>query len=466
MLTNHRLLSALALAAALPGPAHAQTLSGFCYADTFPRPPMTTACPTGMVSKGADCVSVKPKADWVACGPGYAASDYMCKRVSLFATSPSAFRADYDRPLVQGATIFRDVPEADTDGHGCGPVVYSDGRYDYPCDSGGRRKQMEIPNVEIKDMAGVLRDLEKKAQEKSGVSIAQGEFVVAPCSLYGQPPTTPEPKPTTSPVLPVAGTACKGQNWIVNNNDRVYAGFTASAAPHGTVQAIPRGTVANNKGGTCRSVSWSDLNLTCSHGTWQVGGRWMAGERRIQWPNGMAWSQTAQRHQSASPTSPMALVGNWTAYGTNTQPGPTAASIKLLVDNGLGAPSALYTEGPGRPVMAEDWKVLGELAQNGQRINWGNGTYWVKQPPRAGAPKGPLGVEGEWQAFDASGKAFPKLATIYWLLDAGGGAKTSMADISGTTITAPGWNLVGSVGDTNVCQSSYDPRPNLKVVVQ
>jgi hypothetical protein len=463
MSTIHRLLSALALAAALPGPAHAQTLNGFCYADTFQRPPMTTACPTGMVSKGADCVSVKPKADWVACGPGYAASDDMCKRVSLFATSPSAFRADYARQLAQMEQTFRQVTQADTDGVGCvSGASYNGVWVPYEtCDSAGRLKPITTTTITSLDVAGVLRAVEKKAQEKSGVSIAQGEFVVAPCSLYGQPPTAPEP---TLPVLPVAGTACKGQNWIVNNNDRVYADFSASAAPHGTVQAIPRGTVASNKGGTCQSVSWSDLNLTCSHGTWQVGGRWMAGERRIQWPNGMAWSQTAQRHKSASPTSPMALVGNWTAYGTNTQPGPTAASIKLLVDNGLGAPSALYTDGPGRPLVAEDWKVSAELAQNGQRINWGNGTYWVKQPPRGGAPRGPLGVEGEWQAFDASGKAYPKLASIYWLLDAGGGAKTSMAEISGTAIMAPGWNLVGSVGDTNVCQSSYTPSPNLKVV--
>jgi hypothetical protein len=50
----------------------------------------------------------------------------------------------------------------------------------------------------------------------------------------------------------------------------------------------------------------------------------------------------------------------------------------LMIDNGQGSRSKGRLEN-GR-IIADDWKVTGDLVENGCRINWSNWTWWAKVP--------------------------------------------------------------------------------------
>ena len=69
-------------------------------------------------------------------------------------------------------------------------------------------------------------------------------------------------------------------------------------------------------------------------------------------------------------------MGNWYSLGKKAQIHRVSKKGNATLSNENGAPGQGKVE--GRRIIVKNWDVSGELSGDSQRINWSNGTYWVR----------------------------------------------------------------------------------------
>jgi len=96
--------------------------------------------------------------------------------------------------------------------------------------------------------------------------------------------------------------------------------------------------------------------------------------RRISWTNGTEWTREAK---NPGPDSGVNLSGRWFRNGqpTSIEVAPDGRNFTIVQEWGLRATGRITGNGE---LIVPAWKVTGRVKQNGQRINWSNGTEWTR----------------------------------------------------------------------------------------
>ena len=94
--------------------------------------------------------------------------------------------------------------------------------------------------------------------------------------------------------------------------------------------------------------------------------------RRITWTNGTEW-----RRESSIPDRPVNISGRWFRDGqpTSIDVAADGRNFTIVQEWGLRATGRITGNGE---LIVPAWKVTGRVKQNGQRINWSNGTEWTR----------------------------------------------------------------------------------------
>jgi len=94
--------------------------------------------------------------------------------------------------------------------------------------------------------------------------------------------------------------------------------------------------------------------------------------RRITWTNGTEW-----RRESSIPDRTVNISGRWFRDGqpTSIDVAADGRNFTIVQEWGLRATGRITGNGE---LIVPAWKVTGRVKQNGQRINWSNGTEWTR----------------------------------------------------------------------------------------
>jgi hypothetical protein len=94
--------------------------------------------------------------------------------------------------------------------------------------------------------------------------------------------------------------------------------------------------------------------------------------RRITWTNGTEW-----RRESSIPDRTVNISGRWFRDGqpTSIDVAADGRNFTIMQEWGLRATGRITGNGE---LIVPAWKVTGRVKQNGQRINWSNGTEWTR----------------------------------------------------------------------------------------
>lgn len=163
------------------------------------------------------------------------------------------------------------------------------------------------------------------------------------------------------------------------------------------------------------------------------------------------------QENATSQKQPIDLTGSWTAYDSAGRVTPGSARIiqngaSLSLDNGSGSISgAIFSD---KSLEAERWNAKGRVSAEGNRINWSNGSYWVRQGENAPVPGGAHDFSGVWSAYGADGITPYGFGTITANGDGDGGyiidndqGSISSGRLSGTVMIASGWAVSGTISD-------------------
>lgn len=88
------------------------------------------------------------------------------------------------------------------------------------------------------------------------------------------------------------------------------------------------------------------------------------------------------------------FLGGWCAQGDPTKHASISSNgVYLNLTNESGSTSIGNLQGPNR-IEAQEWQfVIGTLSNDGQQINWSNGTFWARCPSGGG---GSPNLNGNW----------------------------------------------------------------------
>ena len=96
--------------------------------------------------------------------------------------------------------------------------------------------------------------------------------------------------------------------------------------------------------------------------------------RRISWTNGTEWTRESK---NPGPDSGANLSGRWFRNGqpTSIEVASDGKNFTIVQEWGLRATGRITGNGE---LIVPAWKVTGRVKQNGQRIEWSNGTEWTR----------------------------------------------------------------------------------------
>ena len=184
----------------------------------------------------------------------------------------------------------------------------------------------------------------------------------------GAPPNAVIPIPPRSGALPSSqGTSFVG-TWCGQGDPANPATITDS-----TAFLTLKVTDANASIGV-----YQDANTIFAPGWQFITGTLSPDGKRIDWSNGTYWTRCNIPTAHAHPR--LKLAGTWHADGILSE----VCSIRqhgraLQLDNGHGASASGSVDAQGR--LTTDWKgntIIGVVSTDGNRIDWDNGTWWVR----------------------------------------------------------------------------------------
>jgi len=190
----------------------------------------------------------------------------------------------------------------------------------------------------------------------------------------GAPPNAVIPIPPRSPPLPgprpasLSGPRSFTGSWC-GQGDPAYPATITDSTAFLTLKV----TEANASIGV-----YQDANTIFAPGWQFITGTLSPGGERIDWSNGTYWSRC--NIPKAHAHSRLKLAGIWYAVGLHSE----VCSIRqhgsaLQLDNGHGASASGSVDAEGR--LTTDWKgnrIVGLVSADGNRIDWDNGTWWVR----------------------------------------------------------------------------------------
>jgi hypothetical protein len=114
---------------------------------------------------------------------------------------------------------------------------------------------------------------------------------------------------------------------------------------------------------------------------WQfVTGTLNQGGRQIQWSNGTFWARCPSGGGGGGGGRALNLNGNWYPNGNRSQQCSIQqhrGNLTLQNENGQRATGSIN----GRFHLTTNWQgttISGTVTRDGNRINWDNGTYWIR----------------------------------------------------------------------------------------
>ena len=126
-------------------------------------------------------------------------------------------------------------------------------------------------------------------------------------------------------------------------------------------------TLTNEKGTTVAGFfigsdlidapAWGNLTATLVNG-----------DTQINWGNGTVWTKVA--------VNPPPVAGTWMIGTQQTHIQQSGGILVITNENGSSAPGVLIS---GTQIDATGWgNLVGTLSNDNTRIDWANGTYWVR----------------------------------------------------------------------------------------
>jgi hypothetical protein len=198
----------------------------------------------------------------------------------------------------------------------------------------------------------------------------------------GQIPQMPQiPSPQPIGPLPQPAPMSAGQN---NNSASQGAGFVGGWCAQGdpTKQtSISYDGVMYNLTNETGSTSIGNLqgnNQIVAPGWQFVTGTLSQGGSQIQWSNGTFWARCPSGGGGGGRS--LNLNGNWYPNGNRSQQcsiQQRRGNLTLQNENGQRATGSIN----GRFHLTTNWqgtRISGTVTRDGNRINWDNGTYWIR----------------------------------------------------------------------------------------
>jgi len=191
----------------------------------------------------------------------------------------------------------------------------------------------------------------------------------------GAPPDAVMPIPSRSAALP----GVQARSFVGHWCGQGEAAYPATITDSGAFLTL-KVTMVNASSGFNR-----DERTIFAPGWQFITGKISRDGKRIDWSNGTYWKRCAEPVKTAgSANRILKLDGNWYADGIASE----VCSIQqvgstLQLDNGHGAKGSGSIDGSGR--LATKWdgsRIDGEVTADGSRIDWDNGTWWMRKPQK------------------------------------------------------------------------------------
>lgn len=114
---------------------------------------------------------------------------------------------------------------------------------------------------------------------------------------------------------------------------------------------------------------------------WQfVTGTLSRNGQQIQWSNGTFWARCPAPHGGGGSRGKLDLSGNWYPNGNRSMQcsiQQRRGNLTLQNEQGVRATGSLH----GKYNVSTNWQgttISGTISRDGNRINWDNGTYWMR----------------------------------------------------------------------------------------
>jgi hypothetical protein len=187
----------------------------------------------------------------------------------------------------------------------------------------------------------------------------------------GSPTPSASPMPSASPNIGAQEPAFAG-TWCVGGDPTKQATIVNNGAFYIMTNEAESTSIGNPQGD----------NQVVAPGWQSVVGTINAKKTQINWSNGTSWSRC---HASGGGNRTPALNGTWHPNGNLS----LSCSIQqhrgaLTLQNETGQQATGSFD--DKQHLTTDWqgtKITGTVSSDSNRINWSNGTYWVRDRPAA-----------------------------------------------------------------------------------
>jgi hypothetical protein len=208
-------------------------------------------------------------------------------------------------------------------------------------------------------------------------TMPQGPLLPQAPQMPPIPQGPPMPTMPQDPQMPQGGSA-NGRQGDGQQGAGFLGAWCAQGDPTKQASISSNGVMLNltNESGSTSIGNLQGNNQIVAPGWQFVTGTLSANGRRIDWSNGTFWARCSNGGGGGG----LNLTGNWYPNGNRSLScsiQQRRGNLTLQNENGDRATGSLN----GRSRVTTNWqgtKITGTISRDGNRIDWSNGTYWIR----------------------------------------------------------------------------------------